>query len=81
MGSIAFILLFSGGLGALQTASVVCGLPIMALELVLAVGFIKAMRQRSKYDLTLTELERNTLRKEESAKKDEKESTATTSAS
>ena len=81
MGSIAFILLFSGGLGALQTASVVCGLPIMALELVLAVGFIKAMRQRSKYDLTLTELERNTLRKEESAKEDEKESTATTSAS
>ena len=65
IGLTAFILLFSGGLGALQTASVVCGLPILALLLVMAVSYIKSMRQRSKYDMTLTEEEKSELLQEE----------------
>ena len=63
VGAIAFILLFSGGLGALQTASIVCGFPILILQLVMAVAYIKSMRQRSKYDLTLTEEEKAELEK------------------
>lgn len=67
MGLVAFVLLISGGLGALQTASVVCGLPILVIQLVLAVAFIKSVRQRSRYDMTLTEEEKAELEAEEAA--------------
>ena len=50
---VAFILLNSGGLVALQTASVVCGLPILILMLIQAAAFVKCMVHREDYDLTL----------------------------
>lgn len=71
IGLTAFILLFSGGLGALQTASVVCGLPILALLLIMAASYIKSMKQRSKYDMTLTAEEKIELLREESGEQSE----------
>ena len=53
IGMVAFILLNSGGLVALQTASVVCGLPILILMLIQAAAFVKCMVHREDYDLTL----------------------------
>lgn len=58
MGLIAFTLLFSGGLSALQTASIVCGLPILVLQLFMAAAYIKSMKNHSIYDMTLTDEER-----------------------
>ena len=71
MGAVAFVLLISGGLGALQTASVVCGLPILLVQLIWAGAYIKSMRQRSRYDLTLSDEEREALRVEEAAQSEE----------
>ena len=70
MGAVAFVLLISGGLGALQTASVVCGLPILVIQIIWAFGYIKSMRQRSRYDLTLTPEEKAELEAEEQANAD-----------
>lgn len=67
MGLVAFVLLISGGLGALQTASVVCGLPILVIQLIWAAGYVKSMLQRSRYDMTLTDEERALLEAEEKA--------------
>lgn len=53
MGLVAFVLLVSGGLGALQTASVVCGLPILIIQLIWAAAYVKSMVQRDRYDQTL----------------------------
>lgn len=50
---VAFALLISGGLSALQTASIVCGLPIIILLLFMMYAFIKAARNPAKYDLTM----------------------------
>lgn len=72
MGAVAFVLLISGGLGALQTASVVCGLPILVIQLVWAGAYIKSMRQRSRYDLTLTPEEKAELEAEENTNADVK---------
>lgn len=72
MGLVAFVLLISGGLGALQTASVVCGLPILVLQIVMAASYVKSMRNRSKYDLTLTEEERAALAKTEQEGRDDR---------
>ncbi|SMD07160.1 glycine betaine transporter [Desulfocicer vacuolatum DSM 3385] len=44
MAGMAFVLLMSGGLKSLQTAVVVCGLPILLLGLVMCVGFVKNMK-------------------------------------
>ena len=71
MGAVAFVLLISGGLGALQTSSVVCGLPILLVQLIWAGAYIKSMRQRSRYDLTLSDEEREALRAEEAAQAEE----------
>ncbi|CAH2214593.1 BCCT family transporter [Tepidibacter aestuarii] len=54
MGGIAFILLMSGGLKALQTAVVVCGLPILLLELIMCVGYIQCMKNAENYDVVGT---------------------------
>lgn len=70
VGAIAFILLFSGGLGALQTAAIVCGFPILMLQLLMAVAYIKSMRQQSKYDLTLTEKEKAEMEQGEGKEKE-----------
>ncbi|MBR2783326.1 MAG: BCCT family transporter [Firmicutes bacterium] len=50
-----FIMIITGGISALQTASIICGLPSLILLLVLMVAFIKSVSQREKYDLTLQE--------------------------
>ena len=63
IGAIAFVLLYSGGLEALQTSSIVCGLPILILLLFMVVSFIKSMKYRSQYDLTLSDEEREKLAK------------------
>ena len=53
MGLMAFALLYSGGVSAIQTASIVCALPILALMLVMAVSYIKSMRNYKEFDQTL----------------------------
>ncbi len=68
IGAIAFVLLYSGGLEALQTSSIVCGLPILILLLFMVVSFIKSMKHRSQYDLTLSDEEREELAKLEDRK-------------
>ena len=51
MGLIALALLLSGGLQALQTSVVVCGVPILLVQLAMAGAFIKAMVGPKRYDL------------------------------
>ncbi|MDL2260228.1 BCCT family transporter, partial [Deltaproteobacteria bacterium OttesenSCG-928-K17] len=51
MGLIALALLLSGGLQALQTSVVVCGVPILFVQLCMAVAFVKAMVGKKQYDL------------------------------
>lgn len=55
MSLLAFVLLISGGLSAVQTASIVLGLPMMLLILLMAVGTIKGLKNYKKYDQTLRE--------------------------
>ena len=51
MGLIALALLLSGGLQALQTSVVVCGVPILFAQLCMAAAFVKAMVGNKQYDL------------------------------
>ena len=53
MGLMAFSLLQSGGINALQTAVIVCGLPILVLMLIMAAAYIKSMLKHEEYDKTL----------------------------
>lgn len=53
MGVLAYVLLIGGGISALQTCVIVCGLPILVLQLVVAISYIKAMKNYKKYDLTV----------------------------
>ena len=69
MGAIAFALFYSGGLSAMQTSSVVCAFPIVILQLVMVVAYVKSMKHRSEYDLTLTDEERTALKIQEESKK------------
>ena len=50
MGAFSWILLVTGGASALQTSVIVCGLPILFLQLAMVAGFIKAMRNLPEYD-------------------------------
>lgn len=53
LSSIALILLYAGGeqaLGALQSAIVVCALPIVILQVVMAYSYFKCMMNCEKYD-------------------------------
>lgn len=50
-GIIAFALLLSGGLSALQTGVIVCGIPILILMLFMVFGTLKALRHPETYDL------------------------------
>lgn len=68
MALIAFTLYFSGGLSALQTSVIVCGLPILILALVMVVSCIKWLKNRDEYDLTLTDDEREFMRREREEK-------------
>lgn len=53
MGLMAFALLQSGGLNALQTAVIVCGLPILILMIFMAIAYVKSMINNEKFDKTL----------------------------
>ena len=44
-GVVAGILMLSGGLGALQTASIVAGLPIAIILLLMAYGMMKTLNE------------------------------------
>ncbi|MFR1112783.1 MAG: BCCT family transporter [Blautia sp.] len=56
-----YALLLSGGLDQVQRSVVMLGLPVLAILIVNAVGFIKAVTHREIYDLTLTEEEKKKL--------------------
>jgi len=60
-----FILIQSGGLDAVQTSVVICGLPILVLLIINAFAFIKSVQHRVVYDLTLTEKQKNEFLDEE----------------
>ncbi len=51
MGLLSFVLLITGGINALQTSVIVCGLPILILQLVMVYSYIKAMLNLKEYDL------------------------------
>lgn len=53
MGILAYVLLIGGGISALQTSVIVCGLPILVIQLTVAVSYVKAMKNYKKYDLTV----------------------------
>ena len=53
MSLLAFALLYSGGLDAVQTASIVLGLPMLILILVMCVSSLKGFRHYKEYDKTL----------------------------
>lgn len=50
-GLIAFALLLSGGLQALQTSVIVCGIPVLLVLLCMVFSMIKALVYGDKYDL------------------------------
>lgn len=50
MGLLSYVLLVSGGASALQTSVIVCGLPILILQIFMAVSHVKAMRNLKTYD-------------------------------
>lgn len=50
---LAFTLLYSGGLSAVQTASIVLGLPMLILILVMCVSALKGLKNYKEYDQTL----------------------------
>lgn len=51
MGLLSYVLLISGGVSALQTSVIVCGLPILILQLIMVISYIKAMGNLKEYDL------------------------------
>lgn len=51
MGLLSFVLLISGGIDALQASVIICGLPILVLQLFMAYAYIKAMLNLKEYDL------------------------------
>ena len=59
-----YVLLQSGGLNAVQQSVIMLGLPILAILLINAVGFVKATTHRLDYDLTLTEEQKKWLLEE-----------------
>lgn len=59
MAAVAFALLQSGGLSALQTSVIVCALPILVLTVFMVSSFLKSLKNYKKYDMTLSEEERD----------------------
>ena len=53
MSFIAFVLLYSGGLSAVQNISIILGLPMLILLLLMAVSSIKGFTHYKEYDKTL----------------------------
>jgi choline/carnitine/betaine transport len=58
MAAVAFALMQSGGLSALQTSVIVCALPILVLTIFMVYAFLKTIPNYEKYDRTKTEEER-----------------------
>lgn len=52
---LGFVLLQSGGLSAVQTSSIILGLPILILLLFMAVSLVKGLSKYKDYDTTLKE--------------------------
>ncbi len=50
MGLSAYVLLTTGGTAALQSSVIICGLPILVLQLLMAIGYIRAMIHLDEYD-------------------------------
>jgi glycine betaine transporter len=50
MGLLSLVLLISGGTSALQTSVIVCGLPILIMQLAMVVSYIKAVTNVQEYD-------------------------------
>lgn len=53
MAAVAFALMQSGGLSALQTSVIVCALPILVLTIFMVYALLKTIPNWEKYDLTL----------------------------
>ena len=56
-GLLAIVLLISGGLNALQTATIVCGVPVLVVQLFMAYGMVKVVRNPEKYNLAYDDSE------------------------
>ncbi len=50
MAAVAFALMQSGGLSALQTSVIVCALPILVLTIFMVYAFLKSVKDFEKYD-------------------------------
>lgn len=57
MGLFSWLLLITGGASALQTSVIVCGLPILVLQICMAAAHIKAMMDLDKYDVVNPKLQ------------------------
>lgn len=51
LGLLAFVILLSGGISAIQSTVIICGLPILILLLFMVYSYIKAMYNLKEYDL------------------------------
>lgn len=58
IGCMSYVLLLAGGLNTVQRSVVALGIPILIIVLVNAFSFIKAVRNREVYDLTLSDEDR-----------------------
>lgn len=58
IAAMGFVLIQSGGLNVVMRSVIMIGLPILAIIMLNAVAFVKAVTNRDKYDLTMTEEER-----------------------
>jgi len=72
MASISGVLLYTGGLDALQTASLIAALPFTVLLLLLMISYIKMMKEEivplKKKDIQRLKIARKHLEKEAKAK-------------
>ena len=71
IGLMSYVLLKAGGLETVQRSVVSLGLPILVILLVNCVSFIKAVRHREVYDLTLSEEDRQRIIKEKALETEE----------
>ena len=55
MAAVAFALMQSGGLSALQTSVIVCALPILILTIFMVYAFLKSVKNFKEYDVYNTE--------------------------
>ena len=51
MGLAAWLCLATGGTKALQTASIICGLPILVMQIAMSLGMIKWFKRQERFDV------------------------------